>query len=69
MIEHVQKIKKLCCENNIKFTILQSEKSFDYYLFEHEPKRRNKNLVGKKGYGWPGSRNRWCTSKLKIDII
>lgn len=69
MYRHIEKVRKVIEANGIKFTMLRAEKSFDYYMFEHQPKRKNKNLVGLKGFSWAGSRNRWCTSKLKIDIV
>lgn len=64
MYEHVKQV-----ENYIKrpITIIKSEKSFDYYMFEHE-KTKGKNK-GKKGYGWPNMRCRWCTSSLKNKVI
>lgn len=64
MYEHVKQV-----ENYIKrpITIIKSEKSFDYYMFEHE-KTKGKNK-GKKGYGWPSMRCRWCTSSLKNKVI
>lgn len=36
-------------------------------MFEHE-KTRGKTK-GKKGYGWPSSKNRWCTYILKKQVI
>ena len=69
MYKHIEKVKRLVEDNGIKFTILKSEKSFDYYMFDHFPKRRNLELSERKGYSWAGSRARWCTSKLKTDII
>ena len=53
--------------NAPKITYLKAYKTFDYLMFEHE-KIRGK-FKGKKGYGWASFRNRWCTSKLKIDIM
>lgn len=69
MYKHIDKVKELVEKNNIKFTMLKSDKTFDYLMFEHNPKRKNEKLIGKLGYSWAGSRNRWCTSKLKIDVI
>ena len=64
MYEHINKIM-----DYIKrpITILYSEKSFDYYMFEHE-KTRGKNK-GQKGYGWSSGRCRWCTTLLKNNVI
>lgn len=64
MYEHINKVM-----DYIKrpITILHSEKSFDYYMFEHE-KAKGKNK-GQKGYGWPSGRCRWCTTLLKNNVI
>lgn len=69
MYRHIELVKTLVENAGIKFTMLKSDKSFDYYMFEHNPKRKNPELVGLQGLSWAGSRSRWCTSKLKIDII
>lgn len=69
MYRHIEKVRKVIEANGIKFTMLRAEKSFDYYMFEYLPKRKNQNLVGLKGLSWAGSRQRWCTSKLKIEIV
>lgn len=68
MLEHVEKVKKYIKEKyNKSITVLRADKSFDYYMFEHE-KTRGKNR-GKKGYGWATMRARWCTTLLKNNII
>jgi len=64
MYEHIKKV-----EQYIKrpITKLKSAKTFDYLMFEHiKTKGKNK---GQKGYSWPGPKMRWCTSKLKTDVI
>lgn len=67
MYEHIQKVQKLIKEKyNKEITILKSEKSFDYYMFDHiKTKGKNK---GEKGYGWATMGIRWCTSALKTQI-
>lgn len=68
MLEHIEKVKKYIKEKyNKEITVLKPEKSFEYYMFEHE-KTRGKNK-GKKGYGWATMRCRWCTSNLKNKTI
>lgn len=69
MYRHIEKIKKVVENAGIKFTLLRSEKSFDYLMFEHPVKRKNKEFEGFLGYSWAGNLSRWCTSKLKIDVI
>ena len=50
-------------------TRLKSEQSFEYLMLQHNPKRKNPELVGRVGFSWPGPRNRWCTAMLKTRII
>ena len=74
MYKHVQKVKEVVERHGIKFTTLKNEKSFDYWMFEHEPKRRKpeefKEKYGDaKGYSWADTRSRWCTKALKTQII
>lgn len=61
MIEHINKVEKYI---NRKITRLQAPFDFEHYLAYHV-KVRGKNK-GKKGYGFPDFRNRWCTGTLKI---
>lgn len=64
MIDHIGKV-----ENYIgrRITRLQAPFDFEHYLAYHV-KVRGKNK-GKKGYGFPDFRNRWCTGTLKRDVI
>lgn len=64
MYDHIEKIK-IYIKREI--TILKSEKTFEYFMFEHK-KIKGKNK-GQKGYSWPDFRNRWCTQALKKQII
>lgn len=74
MYRHIEKVKKVVEDADIKFTVLKSEITFNQYLYEYEPKRRNPEAFyekyGKdaKGYSWAYFANRWCTGKLKIQI-
>lgn len=61
---HIKKVEMFI---NRPITILKSDKSFEYYMFDHI-KSRGKNK-GQKGYSWSDFRNRWCTSRLKKDVI
>jgi 3'-phosphoadenosine 5'-phosphosulfate sulfotransferase (PAPS reductase)/FAD synthetase len=69
MYKHISKIKRIIENAGIKFTELRSPKPFDYLMFEYQPKRKEDKLEGLKGYSWPDSKNRWCTTKLKVSII
>lgn len=64
MYNHIEKVQSMI---NIPITILKSDKSYEYYMFEHI-KTRGKNK-GSKGYSWPDFRNRWCTQLLKKTVI
>lgn len=68
MYEHLEKVKRYIKEKyNKEITILKCSNSFNYYMFDYV-KIRGKNK-GQKGYSWPGPKMRWCTSKLKVNII
>ena len=56
------KIKKLLAEKGIKYTRLQLDKPFEYYMFEHKTKS------WKQGYSWCGGRCRWGTTK-KLQVL
>lgn len=64
MYEHIKKVEEYIKRPII---IIKSDKSFDYYMFEHE-KTRGKNK-GQKGYGWASGRCRWCTTLLKNQVV
>ncbi len=69
MYRHVEKVKKIVEDAGIKFVTLKSPESFKYMMLEH-PVKRQKPLPGNpKGYSWAGNRSRWCTSKLKTDLL
>lgn len=74
MYEHIEKIRKVVEQHNIKFTLLKHQRTFDQWMFEYEPKRRNpeefKARYGDvKGKSWATSRARWCTGELKIKLM
>ena len=50
-------------------TRLKAPKSFEYYFFEHTPKRKNPKLNDCRGMSWAGPQNRWCTGTLKTKVI
>lgn len=64
MYDHILAVEKYIGR---KITTIQSEKSFEYYLGEYQGKTgKDKNIFGK---GWPSHNMRWCTGKLKQNII
>lgn len=79
MYEHIEKVKQCLKEhypNAPKITTLRAEHSFDYLMFDIPVKRKFKNQDSKYskykstfGYGWGSFKNRWCTSKLKTDVM
>lgn len=69
MYRHIERIRKVVEDAGIKFSEIKAEKDFDYYMFQHMPKRKNKDLEGLRGFSWPGPKSRWCSGRLKIQII
>lgn len=67
MYRHIEKVRKIIDEHGIKFTMLRSEKSFDWYMFERV-KTKSKN-AGEVGYGWATPVMRWCTGHLKTKVV
>ena len=68
MLSHIEKVETYIKEKyNKTITVLQSEKTFEYFMFEHiKTKGKNK---GQAGYGWPSMRARWCTTYLKTVVL
>lgn len=64
MYKHIKKVEEYIKQ---PITILKTEKTFEYMLFEHE-KKKGKNK-GQKGYDWPGPKSRWCTRYFKQGVI
>lgn len=64
MYTHIAKVEAMI---DMPITILKSDKTFEYYMFDHV-KTKGKNK-GSKGYSWPDFRNRWCTQLLKKSVI
>ena len=60
MYDHINKVEK--CINR-KITRLNEPGYFDHKMFDHV-KTKGKHK-GKRGYGWPYPRVRWCTTHLK----
>lgn len=66
MYEHIEKCKKICEDNGIKFVTLYPEKSFDYLMFDKEVEKRDGSI--QYGYSWCGGACRWGTTE-KIKTI
>jgi len=72
MYEHLNKLEKYI---GIPITRIKAEKSFEYYMFEHKPAKRHDTATSREygfdrvGKSWPGPRMRWCTSRLKTNVI
>ena len=64
MYEHIKQVEKYIKR---PITKLKATKTFDFLMFSHK-KLKGKNK-GQNGYSWPDFKNRWCTSKLKTEII
>lgn len=69
MMDHVARLERIFTDAGIKFTRVKSEHSFEWYMFDYDPKRKNPALQGVKGQSWPGPKARWCTAELKTRII
>lgn len=69
MYRHIEKVRKIVEDAGIKFTVLRSEQTFDYLMFEHRVDRKKTELQGNLGYSWAGPLSRWCTSKLKTEVV
>lgn len=66
MYEHLEQLEKYIGR---PITRLRAEHSFEYYFFEHHPKRKNPELEKYDGMSWAGPHNRWCTGILKIRVL
>lgn len=68
MYDHLDKL-----EQNIgrPITRIRAEHSYEYLMFDTPVNRGSNSPIVKKygagchGYGWPGPRQRWCTTRLK----
>lgn len=63
---NVEKFKALCKEKNIKFTILEPDKDFLWYMLEKPVTKRDGTI--QKGYSWCGGMCHWGT-RLKLNAI
>ena len=66
MYDHLNKLEQYIGR---KITRLKAEYSFEYYFLEYMPKRKNPGLRQYTGNSWAGPNNRWCTGRLKINVV
>ena len=57
MVEHINRLEQIFTEAGIKFTRLKSEKSFEYLMFEYQPKRSNPALKNKSPVELAGAKS------------
>ena len=69
MLRHVERVKRYVEDAGVKFTTLKSKYSFEYWLLEYTPERKNPALEGLKGKSWAGPKTRWCTKHLKTELL
>lgn len=64
MYEHLQRVEEY---TDIPITYIRSEKTFEYYMYDHV--RTKGKYIGRAGYGWARPNARWCTGYLKTKLI
>lgn len=71
MYEHLDRLDRLLCrERGIHIDYLRHPKGFEWLMFEQPIERGEQwSKLPPCGYGWPNARNRWCTSRLKTQLI
>ncbi len=68
MYEHLDKLER---DIGRPITRIKAEHSYEYLMLEAPVKRGDDSPIVKRygfggfGYGWPGPRQRWCTTMLK----
>lgn len=61
-------ILPILAERGIKYTELEIDKPFYYYMFEKPVCKKGTKIVHKYGYGWCGGNCRWGTT-LKLRAL
>lgn len=68
MYNHIKQLDDYIKQHYNKYiTVLKADKPFEYWFTEHV-KTAGKNK-GQKGYGWASMRVRWCTKRLKSEVV
>ena len=64
MADHVKKVEEYIGR---EITVIKHDKGFEHLAFERVLTKGKRE--GEKGYGWPRPNARWCTSRLKTELI
>lgn len=68
MYEHIDKVER---DIGREITRIRAEHTYEYMMFDIPVKRKAESSLTLRygspptGYGWPGPRQRWCTTRLK----
>ena len=68
MYEHINRVEKYIGR---PITRIKADYSYEYLMFDIPVRRKADSPIVKRygagchGYGWPGPRQRWCTTRLK----
>lgn len=64
MEKHIEKVEEVV---GIPITRIKHPRGFEYLMFDHLISKGKRE--GERGYGWARPNARWCTSKLKTELI
>lgn len=64
MYDHLDRLE---ADTGIAITRLRAPEGFEHMMLDHVMKKGRRK--GDRGYGWPRPNARWCTSKLKTEVI
>lgn len=68
MYEHIAKVEQ---DIGRKITVVKADHTYEEFMFDVPVRRSADSPVVRQygehftGYGWPGPRQRWCTTRLK----
>lgn len=66
VVNVIERLKELCEQKGVKYTILEPDKTFTYHMTEKPVMKRNGSI--QYGYKWCGGTARWGTA-MKLDAI
>lgn len=76
LYEHLDKLEReIKARIGVPITRIRAEHSFEYYFLEAPVKRKRPTTFAAKfgldhtGYGWAGPKMRWCTTRMKTEVI